>query len=182
MNTNRVIDSIKPIEMNLILIISVVLMLPIAYGAKELIRERRRRRSLRVLRNAYDRLVREHKLSVEQSELFNRKVIGLDRRNKKLLLVDHTNSGTQEVCIHLPEIAGCTIKQLRDDYAKAVKKIMLELHHKRSDKQLSLCFYDAAHDHITEMPFLLRKAKYWKHRIDLHKHSGNVHSEFEYVL
>lgn len=160
----------------------IILGLPALYGIKMIIREKRKKKKQIALGLAYDRLMREAKLSIENIEQLNGKVIGLDRKNKKLLLIDHNTTEKQEQCVPLFEIASCSIHKVKDDVERSIRKIYLELKHKRTNKISRFCFYDETCDRITELPSLARRAMFWKNRIDLHKYPGKINLEFEYML
>jgi len=130
----------------------------------------------------YDRLVRNAKLSIDHSEILHAKMIALDRRNKKLLVIDHNMKQKQEECIALLGIQSCRVIEIKSKANEHIQKINLELKHKRADKITSFCFYDAACDPVNELPFLARRARSWKHRLDMHKYPGSVRLELEYVL
>lgn len=131
--------------------------------------------------NTYDRLTRECKLAIEYSEFLCYRYIGLDRRNKKLVLIDHGCNEKQELCIPLQEIGESRIIQVKDG-AKGIKTILLELRNKKDNKAIRFCFFDKRYDPAVELLSLSRKAIHWKTKIDIHKHSGRVNLEAEYVL
>ena len=130
----------------------------------------------------YDRLVKQARFSIQHSELLNGKLIALDRGNKKLLIIDHNQFKKQEECISLLGIESCKIIEIKNDADSGIRKIFLELKYKWNNNISRFCFYDDSYDKITELPSLARKAKSWKHRIDLHKHPGSVGLQLEYVL
>jgi hypothetical protein len=131
---------------------------------------------------AYDNMTRRHKLAIEHSDLLKGKVIALDRKNKKLLLIDHNQTSRQEEVISLLGIEACRIKEEKDAKDQCTGKIFLEMKHKWNEKITRFCFYDDAYDPLTDLPSLARRARYWKNRIDLHKYPGHVCLELEYVL
>ena len=134
------------------------------------------------LGHAYHRLVKHERISVNHSELLNGKVIALDRKNKKLLFIDHNHADKQEECIPLLGIESSRIIEVKAGPDFYTRKIFLELKHRWNNKVSFFCFYDDAYDSITDLPTLARTAKFWKHRIDLHKYPGSVSLELEYVL
>jgi hypothetical protein len=133
-----------------------------------------------VLGLAFDRLVKKLRFSIQHSELMNGKIIALDRRSKKLLLIDHNQPEKQEECLSLLWIQSCRVIEIKGADS-CTRKILLELKHKWNNKMSHFCFYDDAFDSIGNLPTLTKRAKFWKHRIDLHKYPGNVNLELEYV-
>jgi hypothetical protein len=150
-------------------------------GLTALIKRRRQRKKQLAIARTYDQLVREYKLTIEYSEFLFYRYIGLDRRNRKLLLIDHCNGERQELCVPLFEIRDSKIIQVMDD-RQGIKAILLELRYKRSNKAVRFCFYDKKRDPGAELLSLSRKATRWKSRVDIFKHPGSISLQGEYVL
>jgi hypothetical protein len=152
-----------------------------AIAVKSAMKNRRHKKKQLDIAQAYDKLVRECKLAIDYSEFLCYRYIGLDRRNKKLVLIDHCKNNKQEICISLAEIGESKILHIKDE-SQNVKTIFLELRSKRNNQPVRFCFYDKDHDADIELPSLSRKAIHWKTKVDIHKHPGNVSLEAEYVL
>jgi hypothetical protein len=150
-------------------------------GIRSIIKERKHRKRQLAIANTYDRLVKESKLAIEHAEFLSYRYIGLDKRNRKLLLIDHCNREKQELCIPLVEIGESKIIHVKDA-TQGIKTILLELRNRRSNKPVQFCFFDKDHDPVIELPTLARKAINWKTKVDIHKRPGNVSREAEYVL
>jgi hypothetical protein len=125
--------------------------------------------------------MRTSRLAIEDADFFNYRYIGLDRRNKKLLLIDHCNREKQELCVPLPEIGESKIIYVKED-DHGIDHILLELRNKRTGQRVQFCFFDKEKDPLIELSMLARKAVNWKTRIDIHKHPGNGCARSEYVL
>jgi hypothetical protein len=145
-------------------------------------KEKLKKDKQRKLGLAYDHLVRQTRFSIHHSEVLNGKLIAMDRRNKKLLVIDHNRINKQEECISLLAIENSRVTEEKDGLNPSIKKIFLELKCKWNNKIFRFCFYDDSYDSITELPSLVRKAKFWKQRIDLHKYPGSVGLQLDYVL
>jgi hypothetical protein len=163
------------------IVISLVIIAFSAMGIKGWIKEKRHKRKQLGIAEAYDRLVRQFKLATDYSEFLCYRYIGLDRKNRKLVLIDHCGEEKQEQCICLYEVGESRIIHAKDE-DQNTKSILLELRNKRNNKTVRFCFYNRAHDPLVELPSLSRKAIHWKTRVDIHKHRGNVSIEAEYVL
>ncbi len=163
------------------IICSAVIVLFSFVTIKAVVKERRYKKKQLTIAKAYDRIIRECKLAVEYSEFLCYRYIGLDRRNKKLVLIDHSGDEKQELCIPLPEIEDSRILHIKDETQK-IKAVVLELRNKRNNKAIRFCFYDKEHDPEIEMLTLSRKAIHWKTKVDIYKHPGSVSLEAEYVL
>ena len=161
--------------------ISVISIAVSAVAVTALIKQRRRKNKQLNMAKAYDQLVKECKLAIEHSEFLCYRYIGLDRKNKKLLLIDHSNNDKQELCIPLLDIGDSKIIYTKDE-SQGIKTVLLELRNKRTNKPVRFRFFDKEHDAAIELPTLSRKAIHWKTKVDIHKHPGNVSIEAEYVL
>ena len=163
------------------LIISLLLIEFSAIGIKGFIKERRYKQKQLRIAKTYERLVQQFKLAVEYSEFLCHRYIGLDRKNRKLILIDHSGDEKQEQCISLYEIGESKIIHAKDE-SQNTKTILLELRNKRSNKPVWFCFYNKDYDPVVELPSLSKKAIHWKTRVDIHKHRGSVNFGTEYVL
>jgi hypothetical protein len=152
-----------------------------AIGIKALIKEQKHKRKQLSIAEAYERFVRQFKLAVDYSEFLSYRYIGLDRKNRKLILIDHSGNEKQEQCICLYEVGESRIIHARDE-DQNIKSVLLELRNKRDNKPVRFCFYDKDYDPVVELPSLSRKAIHWKTKVDVHKHRGSVSFEAEYVL
>jgi hypothetical protein len=80
--------------------------------------------------------------------------IGLDRRNKKLIPIDHYGDEKQEQCICLRGVAEGKIIHVKDE-DQNIKSVL---------------------------PALSRKTIHWKAKVDIHKRRRNITFEAEYIL
>jgi hypothetical protein len=142
--------------------------------------KKHKQKQLRIA-ETYDRIAREFKLAIEYSEFLSYRYIGLDRKNRKLILIDHCRNEKQEECISLYEIGESKIIQVKDEYQN-IKSIFLELKNRRNNNSIKFNFYNRDHDLEVELPSLFRKALQWKSKVDVHRHRGNIYLEAEYVL
>jgi hypothetical protein len=156
--------------------------IPAFYLIRIFRKENSRKKKQMELGLAYDRLVRQAKLSIEHAEMLEGKLVALDRKNKKLLLIDHNQVPRQEDCISLLGIESCRVIEVKKNPDAHTRKVILELKHKWIERITRFSFYDESSDAVTELPLLVRRAKSWKHRLDLHKYPGSVGLELEYVL
>lgn len=163
------------------IVISIIIIAFAAIGVKALIKEKKHKRKQLRMAEVYERFVREFKLAVDYSEFLSARYIGLDRKNRKLVLIDHSGEEKQEQCICLHEVSESKIIHAKDE-DQTIKTVLLELRNKRTNKPVRFCFYNREHDSAVELPSLSRKAIHWKTKVDIHKHRGNVSFEAEYVL
>jgi hypothetical protein len=148
---------------------------------KTIVKQRRHKMKQSGIAKAYERLTREFKLAVEYLEFINYRCIGLDRRNKKLIIINHCSDQKEELCFPLSEIGDSKIIRETDE-SQFTKRILLEFRIKRNNQPVRFCFYNRKVDQMVELPSLSRKAIHWKTKVDIHKHPGSVGLEAEYVL
>lgn len=140
----------------------------------------RRKRHLSLAR-AFERYLKTHKLSIEETDYFDNKAIGLDKKNKRLLLIDHSSRPKKSYCICLQKLHLCEVKKVKDPASQSVSKIVMEFLD-RNNKMEAFTFYDKTYNKRHEKPLLIRRAEYWKERINRHKPDGDRYSAIEYTL
>ena len=133
------------------------------------------------LANAYQGLLLQHRIIVDHYEIIGNRVFAFDRKNKKLIVVDHTGPAKQEGCLSLSLVAETQVLKEKNKSGHT-EKIFLQIKVKRSGVGCRLCFFDQSHDDIIELSAAARRAMIWKNRIDLHKYPGSVSLGREYVL
>jgi hypothetical protein len=150
-------------------------------GIKSIVKRGRNKKRQLAIATTYDRFVRDFNLAFEYSEFINDRFIGLDKRNGKLLLIDHYKTEKQELCIPLWEIGETKIIHGKD-LTHGIKTVVLELASKCGHEPTQFCFFNKELDPVIELPALSRKAINWKTRLDIHKRPDRVNVEAEYVL
>jgi hypothetical protein len=96
-------------------------------------------------------------------------LIGFDKQNKKLLLLDLNKKDMPAVCISLDEIEFCSIVFLKDEYLKFHNKAFLQLVLKETNNPVTFCFYDELYDDAGEKTCSFLKARHWNQRINFHR-------------
>jgi hypothetical protein len=141
---------------------------------------RKRKRHLALAR-AFERYLKTYKLSIEETDYFDNKAIGLDKKNKRLLLIDHSSRHKEAYCICLQKLHLCEVKKIKDPASQSVSKIVMEFLD-RNNKLHAFTFYDRTYNKRHEKPLLSTRAEYWKERINRHKSNGDSYSAMEYLL
>jgi hypothetical protein len=129
----------------------------------------------------FEKLVKENKLLIHYKDVLNKRLIGYDKQNKKLLLLNLNKKDRLAACISLDEIALCSKVFLKDESSKFHKKAFLELVLKENNDPLIFCFYDESYEDTREKACLFLKARHWNQRINFHKQYWWMNSE-EFVL
>lgn len=117
------------------IVASIVIIAFSAIGIKALLKEQKHKQKQLRMAEAYDRLARQFKLAVDYSEFLCYRFIGLDRKNRKLILIDHSGNEKQEQCICLHEIGESKIIHAKDEDLN-IKSVLLEL---RISEPTNLC-------------------------------------------
>jgi hypothetical protein len=129
----------------------------------------------------FEKLVEENKLFIHYKDVLNKRLIGFDKQNKKLLLLNVNNSDKVAACINMDEIDSCSIVHLNNESSKSLKKVFLELVRKENNEPIRFCFFDESYDDMREKTCLLLKAKHWHQRINFHKRYWWI-NQHEFVL
>lgn len=140
---------------------------------------RRRKRHLALAR-AFEKHLLQHKLSIEETDIFGDKAIGLDKKNKRLLLIDHSRRHKEEYCICLQQLHICRVLKISDPASQSVSKIVMEFLD-RNNKTEAFTFYDRMYHKRHEKPLLIRRAEYWKERINRYVANRAIYPDREYT-
>lgn len=159
-----------------------LLLAPLLFaGFRFLRKEKQQTKKQKALALAYYHLVVQSRIAVEQRDILGNRVFAIDKRNKKLVVVDHNEPGKQEVCIPLLSVGEARIIEEKKENGK-LRKLFLELRHKKTNLVHRICFYDERHDQVTDLPHHCQKIQHWKTRVDLHKNPGSLSLGGEFVL
>ena len=169
--------------MYIILIILLLLLpIPIYLGFKALFKKKHDRRNALTLKVALDRVIKRYRLSISEIDTFGNRVIALDRKNNKLIMVELRNNVTWEKCLSLVELTSFTIIKELDQLTGCTQKVVIKLNFNHSEELEYFTFYDESNDNIHELPTRVRKAIYWKNKIQYHLNNKHTKHRLEYVL
>lgn len=117
----------------------------------------------------FNRLVLQNGLVIEYSEIIGGLLIALDRKNKKLLVIEQSKNNGQQHCVPLTRLSAALVVR-ETGKSGSIQKIFLVLKQKRSGKTIRICFFNEAYSNAAELLRLSRRALHWKSRVDLYKH------------
>ncbi len=163
-----------------LIVLMLLLPIPLYFGFKALFENKHNRRNALALKVALDRVIRRNKLSISEIDTFRNRIIALDRKNNKLILAEHRNSVTWEKCLFLGELGSFTIIKEMDQLTGCIQKIVIEFNF--NNDLVHFTFYDSSNDHIRELPTRVRKATYWKNKIQHQLNNVKASHRLEYVL
>jgi len=169
--------------MDALIIVIFFLLLPIlTIGSFSIIEYRRKQVVKRILEKTIDQLAAENELFSVDAEFFRNKLIGIDKKNKKLVYAGYRKGVIDQFCIDLKLLSFCSVNKIIDNGSNGLKKIVLEVKCKGINRIFKLTLYDRSFDNIRAKGLLLRKAEQWKNKIDLYKRPVTFNTQFEYVL
>jgi hypothetical protein len=164
------------------ILVIVVLLYPAVYGTRHFLIQKQRSQTEKQLMETYAEQMVKHKLSVEYVDRIGNRIVALDRKNKKLLVVDqNVQEGEKEVCLPLLTVGDTKIIHKKNSDG-GIRKILVELKNKRVGNRMHICFFDERTDRLKDLPSFARKAFFWKSRIDVNKYPGHVYPGHEFVL
>lgn len=150
-------------------------------GVGQVIREQNKRRNQLALALAYERMVVKHKLQIDHVEVFNGRIIGLDRKQKVLVFLFHRSGCFLELTVPLLGLESCRIMEEHNEKGY-IKAVSLQLGASVKEKTCQLCFYNDQYDKPTNLLTAMRRARNWKQRIVVNSDPGVINLEAEYVL
>ncbi len=169
--------------MNTLSVIIFFLLLPVLIiGFLTILENKRGKQVKRILEKAIRQLVNENNLGMLELDFFRYKAIGIDRKNMKLVFVDFQNKTTDKFCIDLKTLLFCRVVKTWDESSGKVRKIFIEIRRKNSNDVSKLAFYDRAFDNTYAKASSIRRAEYWKNKINFYRASVRFNLQFEYVL
>lgn len=162
----------------MLLLLSVLLYL----GFRALFENKHDRRNALALKVALDRVIRRNRLLISEIDTFGNKVIALDRNNNKIILVEHRNNVTWEKCLSLGKLKSCNISKETDHLTGCTQKVVMEFNFINSGELVYFTFYDKSNASVHELPSRIRKANYWKNKIQHHLNSVRAGNRLHYTL
>ena len=133
------------------------------------------------LKSSLDRVISRCRLLISEMDFLKNEIIALDSRNKKVVSILERKNVVAERCFSLAEVQSCRMITETDQSMGYIRRVVLQLI-LRGGEVIGFNFFDEVRDRRQELPSQVRKAKYWKSKIQLHLNSLKQDSKFEYVL
>ena len=165
-----------------LIVILILLSFLLYLGFRALFENKHDRKNAFAVKFALDGLIRRNRLSISEIDTLGNKVIALDRKNNKLILVEHRNNVTWEKCLSLGQLESCKIKKEMDPLTGCAQIVIMELNFNSIEEPIYFTFYDKSSDRIHELRPRIRKANYWKNKIQHHMNRVKSGHRLEYVL
>lgn len=168
-------------DTTVLVIVTIAAGVLLSFGIRYMMMKKRQMQKQRELVEAYNQVKAQNKVVVSHMEIVGNRIIALDRKGKRLVYVEH--SGRQRDAVFIALDAFSTIRIVEEKNKQGcIERIVLELKQKSSDQLYRICFFDHAHDAITELTLLARKARHWKNRVATYIHPGIVGRKREFLL
>lgn len=155
--------------MYVVLVILVLLApIPIYIAFKSLFENKRNLKAKRAVKDAYKRVIKRYALSISQVNKFGNRLIAIDRKIGKLVLVVYKQGITWEKCFNLDEIIFCQIVKTTNKLSGCIENVSMELTFRNNHGIINFPFFDETLDDMRDLPYRLKKAQYWKRKIQFH--------------
>lgn len=134
-----------------LMILLLLMPIPIYLGFRSLFGDKHRQKVYLTLKEAFKRLIKRHRLSITEVNIFGNSLIAMDRKMNKLVLVVYKNGITWEKCINLHEMIFCKIVKTANKAAGCIQKVNLELSFHK-DGIITFAFFDEEVDDLRDLP------------------------------
>lgn len=165
-----------------LIIVILLLPLPLYVLYKNIFSKSKEIKKAFELRRTFHQLLKKHKLSIDEVEIFDSKLIALDKKRGQLILIEYVGSSIRPICISLSDLESHGVVKGIDKIGGHISEVVLEFRF-RHRKPVDFTFYDSSKDNVSAFSFLREKAKYWDAKIHFHANayydSGHP---LEYVL
>lgn len=117
-----------------------------------------------IVKDAFTRLIKRHKLSIAEVNLFGNRLIAMDHKMNKLVLIHYKHGIAWEKCLNLHEMVFCRIAKTAHKVSGDIQEVNLELTFRKGGI-ITFSFFDEEVDVIRDPPSRLKMAQYWKGKI-----------------
>jgi len=123
-----------------------------------------------LLLQEFDDLRKENQLTIGVIEKMGKRIIGLDKLNRKVLFLDKTKETTQVHLFDLRRLSSCEIVKTvarpeRHIGTLGIQCLFMDSNH----PSIHLTIFDTHFDNIDDLSSIEKKAECWKQNISIHK-------------
>jgi hypothetical protein len=140
--------------------------MPIYFGLRSLFAHKHPVKVYKIVKNALTRLIKKHKLSIAEISLFGNRLIAMDRKMNRLILIHYKHGIVWEKCLNLHEMVFCRIAKIAHKLSGDIQKVNLELT-LRNGGIITFSFFDEKIDVIRDLPARTKRAQYWKGKFNV---------------
>jgi hypothetical protein len=118
----------------------------------------------KVVKDAFIRLIKNHNLSIAEVNLFGNRLIAIDTKLKKLVLIHYKYGIVWERCLNLQKMVCCRIAQTIHKLSGDTQRVNLELTFHKGG-MITFPFFEKKTDVIHDLSARIKRAQYWKGKI-----------------
>ncbi|MBL7696952.1 MAG: hypothetical protein JNK79_02300 [Chitinophagaceae bacterium] len=115
---------------------------------------------------AFKRVIKRNKLTISEMNKFADRLIAIDRKTGRLILIVYRNGITWEKCINVEEIMRCKINNIVDHSTGYIKEVNMELRLQNVEDHIRFTFFDDAVDNLSDLGRRIKQSKYWQKKIE----------------
>lgn len=151
--------------MNMFLIVLILLMVIALYlGYRSVVEYKHPKKVYRIVKDTFTGLIKRNKLSIAEINLFGNRLIAIDNKLKKLVLIHYKQGVAWEKCLNLHKMIFCRIVKNTHKVSGNIQKLNIELTF-RNGSVVVFPFFDKRVDVIGDLPARIKRAQYWKGKI-----------------
>lgn len=158
------------LSIGLLIVLAVLLVIVLLMA----ISRREQKKIVTKMGKIYNDLIDRNNLTIDSKEDFRKRIIAVDRVNEQLLFVDLSGEEERSFLVDLPEVVLCRLVKNERPEKGHITKILLECALKgKKEAVIQLPFYDELTDSLMDLPYLSKKADYWKQKINIYANFAN---------
>lgn len=154
-------------------ILIIVMAIPIYFGFRSVFEYKHPKNVYKVVKDAFTRIIKKQNLSIAEINLFGSRLIAIDSKLKKLVLIQYRHGIVWEKCINLHKMVFCRIAKNTHQVSGEIQKVNLELTFGKGGT-ITFPFFDKEVDVIHVLPARIKSAQYWKGKIQYEINSAQL--------
>ena len=152
------------VSMILLLVISI----PIYLCLKSLFEYKHPQKVYMIIKDTFTRVIKRHKLTISEINLFGNRIIAVDRKINKLVLIHYKHGIAWRKCINLHDIISCRIATITHKVSGKIQKVNLKLTFRKGGI-ITFPFFDDEVDVKRDPSMRIKTALYWVGKIQYKK-------------
>jgi len=149
--------------MYMILVIVLLLMpLPIYIGFQSLFKDKYQHKIDLALKEAFRRVTKRHRLFMFKVTVFKDRLIGIDKRLNRLIIINYKHGITAEKCFTLDDLINCRVVNRVQSERGCITNIAIELTLSSDPAIVRFSFFDEKTDDSRNFAWAVKKSKIWE--------------------
>lgn len=147
------------------LMLVLLIPIPLYIAFQSFFIKERNKEGIGAVEGAYKRVIKRYGLRISEVSKFINRLIAIDRKIGKLVLIVYKDGITWEKCVGLQEIGGCQIARSTDHASGFVHQVNMELVLHYTREIISFPFFDEKIDDVRDLDRRTRQAHYWQKKV-----------------